>query len=171
MKAYIGIGANLGDRLENIRNAIDEIAHLQNVKSLRLSSIYETEPVQCEGEWFYNAVLEIETSLVPLLLIKHLLQIEISLGRIKLKKGYARPIDLDLLLFEDQVIEEAILTLPHPRMHQRRFVLEPLCELDRNLVHPLLSKTVNDLLHNLTDKTEVRKIIPIHSLEAKPALI
>src|SRR5574341_1918032 len=141
MRAYIGLGSNLGDRLNNIRIAIDKISHLDGVKSLRLSSIYETEPVQCEGGWFYNAVLEVEINMEPVFLMRELLQIENSMGRVNpvrsplsrchvgtaaappgritsngvnLKmKGCERSVDLDLLLFEDRIIDDPSLTLPH----------------------------------------------------------
>jgi 2-amino-4-hydroxy-6-hydroxymethyldihydropteridine diphosphokinase len=171
MKAYVGLGSNLGDRLKNIKSAIDEISRIQGVQSLRLSSIYETEPVQCEGEWFYNAVLEIETRLDPVWLMQKFLEIEKTLGRIPLKKGHERSIDLDLLLCEGQIVEKPILTLPHPRFHLRRFVLEPLCELNKGLVHPRLGQTLERLLQDLKDDAVVKKAIPIYSSHGGLALI
>ncbi|MBI1871199.1 MAG: 2-amino-4-hydroxy-6-hydroxymethyldihydropteridine diphosphokinase [Chlamydiae bacterium] len=164
MKAYIGLGSNIGDRLGFLKQAISQISLLPQVQVLRLSSIYETEPVACEGEWFYNAVLEIDSSLDHLYLLHKLLNIQASLGRVIPERGRARTLDIDLLLYGQTVIEEELMHLPHARMHERRFVLEPLCELDENLIHPVIGKTMRELLIHLKDESVVKKIIPIKEL-------
>ncbi|MBI1883507.1 MAG: 2-amino-4-hydroxy-6-hydroxymethyldihydropteridine diphosphokinase [Chlamydiae bacterium] len=164
MKAYIGLGSNVGDRLTFLKKAISLIGDTHSILILRLSSVYETEPVHCEGLWFYNAVLEIETVEEPLGLLDRLLKIEAALGRVRSGKNISRSIDLDLLFYESHMMENEALTLPHPRLHERRFVLEPLSELDEHLIHPGFQETVGNLLKNLRDKWSVKKAVPIFEL-------
>lgn len=163
MKAYIGLGSNVRDRLSSIKEAIRRISLSSDVQIVRLSSIYETEPIECEGGLFFNAVLQIETKQEPESLLKELIKIENDMGRTRDKKCSERMIDLDLLLYGDIPFRNSDLTLPHPRMHLRRFVLEPLCELNPDLMIPFTGKTVHDLLECLEDQSMVRKVIPIHS--------
>ena len=164
MRAYIGLGSNVGDRLNAIREAIREIGLVKEVKIVRLSSIYETEPIECEGGLFYNAVLEVETSQEPASLLKELMKIENDMGRNRVKKCAERKMDLDLLLYGDRQMTQSDLTLPHPRMHLRKFVLEPLCELNPDLIIPYIKKTVKEILASAEDASMVRKIIPIHAM-------
>jgi 2-amino-4-hydroxy-6-hydroxymethyldihydropteridine diphosphokinase len=131
-QAYVGLGANLGDRETTVRRAAELMG------ATRLSSIRETEPWgHAEQPMFLNAVAEIETDLGPTELLDRLLEIEHELGRTREGPRYGpRTIDLDLLLYGDEVVDEPGLTVPHPRLHERLFVLEPLFELDPGLVVP-----------------------------------
>jgi 2-amino-4-hydroxy-6-hydroxymethyldihydropteridine diphosphokinase len=144
-KAYIGLGSNLGDRRENLRRAIAELGELG---TLRVSSIRETDPVGVTDQpRFLNAAVELETDLPPRELLDRLLAIERRVGRDRLheERWGPRIIDLDLLLYADEVVEEPGLTVPHPRLHERRFVLEPLDELAPDLVLPH-GRAIKDLL-------------------------
>ena len=155
--AFIGIGSNLGDRIRNCRNAIHAIKDIAGIKSV--SSMYETEPVGIEDQpEFINCVIKIETDLTPTDLLTKLLGIEEDLGRARSVIGGPRIIDLDILFYEDRVLEYGNLIIPHPRAHLRRFVLEPLNEIDPNLVHPRLNASVSKLLIELKDKKIVKKI-------------
>ena len=148
---YISIGSNLGDRLEYIKEAIKKIKKSKEVKICRASAVYETQPVENRDQpWFLNMVLELETSLEPLNLLELLLEIEGQMGRRRTRRYEPRNIDLDLLLYDDLVLNSDKLTLPHPRMHIRRFVLVPLAEIAPQVVHPLLKKNVEKLLEDLT---------------------
>jgi len=156
---YIGLGSNQGDRLRNCREALRRLGAGGEVFLLRTSSAYETEPV---GEglrgWFINAVAEAETDLDPVSVLQRMKQIEGEMGRKKEKPGSDRPIDLDLLLYGDLFLESDQLTIPHPRLHARRFVLEPLSELVPQKIHPRLGKTVRALLAELKDGHRVRRM-------------
>ncbi len=158
MRAYIGIGSNLENRLEHFQKAVSLLSGIAGLEILATSSIYETSPVLCEGGFFYNAVLEVESSSNPIELMNHLLSVEKKMGRQREKNQQARVIDLDLLISENQIFKETILILPHPRMHERRFVLEPICELNPKLVHPILKKTFGELLIDLNDNHSVKKL-------------
>lgn len=149
--AYISIGSNLGDRLGYIREAIAKMEQSQKIEIRRASSVYETEPVgHKEQPCFLNAVLELKTTLEPLNLLEHLSGVENQMGRERDQAWGPRNIDLDLLLYDDVVINSDRLTLPHPRVHQRRFVLVPLAEIAPKVVHPSLKKTVEKLLEELS---------------------
>jgi 2-amino-4-hydroxy-6-hydroxymethyldihydropteridine diphosphokinase len=132
VKAFIGLGANVGDRQAAIRRAADLM------RATRLSSIRETEPWgYADQPMFLNAVAEVDTGLTPRALLDRLLEIELELGRTREGPRYGpRTIDLDLLLYGDEVVDEPGLTVPHPRLHERLFVLEPLIELEPGLVVP-----------------------------------
>ena len=149
--AYLGLGTNLGDRRANLRRAADAIAATPGVCATRLSPIHETAPVggpAGQGDYL-NAAMEIQTTLSPRELLNALLRIERDLGRERRERWGPRVIDLDLLLYDDLTMDEPGLTLPHPRMHERRFVLDPLADLAPNLVHPVLGKTVIALVQTL----------------------
>lgn len=155
--AFIGIGSNLGDRIKNCSDAICEISNISHIKSI--SSIYETEPVGIEDQPdFINCVIKIETDLIPTDLLTKLLGIEKDLGRERSVIGGPRIIDLDILFYDDRVFEYGNLIIPHPRAHLRRFVLEPLNEIDPDLIHPKLNITISKLLNELEDKKIVKKI-------------
>lgn len=136
--AYVGLGANLGDAAATLRSALAELATIDGVEVVRASHLYRSAPLQATGPSFVNAVAELHTTLAPLALLHVLQGIEQRHGRERPYPNAPRTIDLDLLLHGDTVLRTPELTVPHPRLHQRRFVLEPLLELAPALVHPLL---------------------------------
>jgi len=155
---YIGLGSNLGDRAGNLLLAVRAMMEA-GLNVIRLSSIYETEPVETFAQpAFLNMVAELRGDALPRPeeLMARLLRIENSLGRTREVAMAPRPIDLDLLLYRDEISDSQFLTLPHARFHRRRFVLVPLAELAPQLVHPTLRKTINELLDALVDDSEVR---------------
>ena len=150
--AFIGIGANMGRPAQMCRTALEALAAIPGVRLLRSSSLYRTEPVgPQEQAWFINAVAEIRTDLPPGSLLKALKETEQRLGRTQGVKWGPRIIDLDILLYGQEVIREGELVIPHPELHRRRFVLVPLCELASYLVHPAFGVSVRGLLDRLTD--------------------
>jgi 2-amino-4-hydroxy-6-hydroxymethyldihydropteridine diphosphokinase len=160
--AYVGLGSNLGDRagylLLAVRGMLDA-----GLDVIRLSSIYETEPVEYEQQpAFLNMVAELRGSTLPKpeQTLARLLRIEYALGRTRDVPMGPRTIDLDLLIFRDERLDTEFLTLPHPRIAARRFVLVPLNELVSNLVHPVLGKTVSDLLAQTKDHSKVARWSP-----------
>lgn len=137
MKAFIGLGSNLGEREAMIRQALDELARLPATQLMRASSLYDTEPTgEVDQPNFLNAVAQLETELTARQLLWNLLLIEKRLGRVRTQRWGPRTIDLDLLLYGDEVIDEPDLIVPHPRLHERMFALEPLAELDPELSVP-----------------------------------
>ena len=137
-RVYIGLGANLGDRLGTIRTAIEAIARLPSTTGVRASPLYASASIGAAGPDYLNAVVEAETSLLPLDLLEALLEIEATHGRVRSHRNAPRTLDLDLLLHGEQVIRSDVLTLPHPRLHERAFVLRPLADLVPALVLPRL---------------------------------
>jgi len=162
MRTAVALGSNLGDRLANLRGARQAIADLPGVKPPILSSaIYETDPVGCEpgAGKFLNAVLEFDYEGDPLELLKSLREIEKTLGRAPdHPRNISRKIDIDLLYFGDIIMDSDELQLPHPRMHLRRFVLQPLADIRPNLILPGQSKTVRELLAQLSESTKVMRL-------------
>ena len=151
IRAFIGIGSNLGDRPAHCRAALDRLDLLPGTALSRVSPFFESAPQEgVEGGRFLNAVAEIATTLPPRQLLDRLQEIEVWLGRAADHlPGTARTMDLDLLLYGDAVLRAADLTVPHPRMVERRFVLAPLAALDPTLRHPVLRVTVAELLRRL----------------------
>ncbi len=151
VRAFVGIGSNLGDRLAHCRAALERLGRLPGTALRRISPILESEPREgVEGGLFLNAVAEIATSLPPRRLLGHLQEIEVALGRAADHlPGTARTVDLDLLLYGDAVIREVDLIIPHPRLAERRFVLAPLVALAPALRHPVLPVTMAELLRRL----------------------
>lgn len=149
--AFIGMGSNLGDRLAHCRVALDRLALLPGIRLKRVSPFLESEPQEgVEGGRFLNAVAEVSTSLAPRELLGHLQDIEAGLGRAPdHRAGAARTMDLDILLYGDTVMNDPDLTIPHPRMAVRRFVLAPLVGLAPGLRHPVLQMTTTELLRRL----------------------
>jgi 2-amino-4-hydroxy-6-hydroxymethyldihydropteridine diphosphokinase len=160
---YLSLGANVGDCARNIREAI---AHLESAGHVvAASSFYETEPVEfTEQAWFLNCAVALETTKTPAQLMAALLTIERAMGRQRTQKKGPRTIDIDILLFGDTVTDSPELTIPHPAMRQRRFVLEPLAEIAAEARHPGLGKTVGELLSALPAGQTVRKI-PIRATD------
>ena len=156
---YIGIGGNLGDPYENCIKAVEAIGEHPSCEIKVLSSFYRTEPVGVEGQnWFINAVMSMNTSLSPAELINTLLQIEKEMGRKRSGKRWeSRIIDLDVLLIGDEIINDKNLTVPHPRMHTRRFVMAPMADIAPELIHPVLGKRMEDLLEEIPgEEQEIR---------------
>jgi len=148
--AYIGLGSNLGNREDFIRKALKMLGETDNVEVVRTSDIIETAPLSAGNQPNYlNAVAEIRTSLTAEILHKIMLDIETSLGRIREGKWSPRTIDLDLLLFGGEVINTDKLIVPHPQMHLRSFVLKGLCQLNGDLVHPVIKESMNELASRL----------------------
>ena len=144
MAIFIGLGSNIGNREGNLRMALRYLEPL--ARAVNVSSIYESSPVGVEDQPnFYNCVAEIVTGLQPEALMRHLKNIEYEIGRRPGPRWGPRPIDLDLLLYDDVVMETDLLTLPHPRMHERAFVLTPLAELAAGVRHPALDGSVGEL--------------------------
>ena len=149
---YLSLGSNLGDREFNLRSAISRLKTLGEVT--KISSFYETEPVEfTEQPWFLNCAVEMQTSLAPQELLHGLLALERKMGRERFQPKGPRLIDLDILLFDDLTLHEPGLTIPHPAMHERRFVLEPLSEIAAEIKHPVLQKKI----------IELRRMLPANS--------
>lgn len=157
-QAIIGLGSNLGDGRKNIRLAWQKLGEVENVMLGFLSSPYLTEPVGIKTSlWFTNAVGCIETSLLPLELLKNLLSIESELGR-KRTETLDRPVDLDILYYEDLVLETPELVVPHPEIQNRLFVLAPLDEVAPDYQHPVLLKSAAEMLQYLASEKVVKKM-------------
>jgi 2-amino-4-hydroxy-6-hydroxymethyldihydropteridine diphosphokinase len=155
--AYLCLGSNLGDKKRNLNRVLKEIENLKMVKVLKTSSIYETEPVGLKDQsWFLNAVIKIKTKLPPLSLLYLLQGIERKLGRGKGKRWGPRKVDLDILLYDNAILKDEKLTLPHPQMHKRRFVLIPLIELGSRWKHPALHLTPKMLLQKIKTGQQVK---------------
>ena len=150
--AYIALGSNLGDKEKNLRRAIMLLLQ-QGIDVERVSSFISTEPYGVTDQpQFLNAVCRVRTSLAPLALLDVLLATELAMGRVRLRHWGERNIDLDLLLYEDVVMDVPRLHLPHPDMQNRDFVLLPLAEIAPELVHPTLKRTIQDLKDSLLSK-------------------
>jgi 2-amino-4-hydroxy-6-hydroxymethyldihydropteridine diphosphokinase len=149
--AYIALGSNLGDRRASIEGALTALAEAPGIRLVRTSSIIETAPVGGPGGQgaYLNGVVEVRTSLSAEELLDALQLIENRFGRERSVRWGPRTLDLDLLLYDDAVIESQRLAVPHPRMHERRFVLEPLCDIAPDVVHPVLGCTARELLERL----------------------
>jgi|HubBroStandDraft_6_1064221.scaffolds.fasta_scaffold120475_2 2-amino-4-hydroxy-6-hydroxymethyldihydropteridine diphosphokinase len=153
---YLSLGSNIGDRAGHLKAAIKHLESLGNV--VAVSSFYETEPVEVTAQpWFLNGVVALETEKMPRQLIAAILDLEQEMGRRRVQKKGPRTIDIDILLFGNSVIDMPGLTVPHPAMHERRFVLQPLAEIAPDVRHPVLKKSVRELLADLPSGQAVRK--------------
>ena len=151
-KAYIAIGSNLGDKEENLKSSIEKMQLHKAIKVTKISTFIETEPVgYLDQDKFLNGAVEIRTLLTPKQLIKYLLKIELELKRERIIKWGPRTIDLDVLLYDDLITSDEEIIIPHPRMQDRAFVLNPLCEIAPFVVHPLLKKRIVNLLEELLE--------------------
>ncbi len=160
MIAYLSAGSNLGDRKANLKNAFCSLKEA-GATPAQMSSYYETEPVGIrEQPWFLNAALQVNTGLSPFELLEACQAIEESHGRVRVFKNAPRTLDLDILLYDDLVIDDAQLVIPHPRLAERRFVLEPLAEIAPDVLHPLLMKSIRSLLESCPDPSAVRIYSP-----------
>ena len=154
---FLSLGSNIGDRMANIMTALDRLREAGEI--IEVSSIYETEPVEFTAQpWFLNCVAELDTDKMPKQLLMAMLKIEQGMGRNRQQKKGPRIIDLDILLFGNSVIDAEGLTIPHPSLQERRFVLEPLREIAPDLRHPVLKRTVRELLSELPAGQAVRRL-------------
>jgi 2-amino-4-hydroxy-6-hydroxymethyldihydropteridine diphosphokinase len=154
---YLSLGSNVGDREAQLRDAQARLGAAGRV--VAASSFYETEPVEfTEQPWFLNCVVGLETSKTPQQVMVAILRIEEEMGRRRVQKKGPRSIDIDILLFDDAIMDSQGLTIPHPAMHRRRFVLEPLTEIAPEMLHPALKKTIRELRDALPAGQEVRRI-------------
>ena len=160
---YIGLGSNLGDREANLFSAVDALRRIDTVAVRRCSSMYEAAPVGPPQPRFLNAVVELDCELPPLRLLALLKQVERDLGRQRRKRWGPREIDLDILLWEGEVIAEPSLQVPHLELHKRRFCLEPLCELAPDVRHPVTGEAMQELLDKLAQQDCV-KFVPSQPL-------
>jgi 2-amino-4-hydroxy-6-hydroxymethyldihydropteridine diphosphokinase len=154
--AYISVGSNLGNKLLNCRRALDALAADGAVRIQARSRVYRTEPVDyTDQDWFINQVVRVETEFEPSALLDRLQAVQRRLGRTEPVVRFGpRVVDLDILLYDRLVLESPRLSLPHPRMHRRRFVLKPLCDIDPDLIHPVLGRDVRTLLAELGEDSQ-----------------
>ena len=154
---YLSLGSNVGDRAANLNGAIDNLRALGEV--VAVSSLYETEPVEFTAQpWFLNCALTLKTDKSPKQLLDGILDIEQQLGRQRVQKKGPRIIDIDILLFGNSIVDDPALTIPHPAMHERRFVLEPLAEIAPEVRHPGFEQTIRDLRDALPRGQTVRRM-------------
>jgi len=156
---YIGIGSNVGDKAYQCEQGISEIQKLDRHRLLARSSLYKTQPIgYTEQDWFINLVIKIETEMDAPALLSSLKEIESQFGRVKTLRWGPRTIDLDILFFDAHQIQTDELIVPHPLIQDRQFVLVPLAEIDPNLTHPVLKKTVKELLERLKEDQGVERL-------------
>ena len=166
-KVFIGVGSNLGDRASYLEFAQKELLSL-GVTAIEYSPVYETKPVEAEGGPFLNAVWSFETQLAPQALLDKLHEIENRANRRRHKPNQARTLDLDILFYGDQVVRTPGMSVPHPRLHERMFVLVPFCDLAPQWRHPVLGRTMKKILKDLNTGEQgpagVRKIDPTFAI-------
>jgi len=155
---YLSLGSNLGDRAAHLRTALDKLTELGAVAAV--SSFYETEPVELAAQpWFLNCAAKLDTEKMPRQLIAGILAIEQSMGRQRRQKNGPRIIDIDILLFGTSIMDVPSLTVPHPKLHEQRFVLEPLVEIAPDVRHPVFKRTMRELRDALPAGQTVRRIV------------
>lgn len=160
---FLSVGSNLGDKLDNCLKGIAALTESGESELLEASRFFRTSPVDyTDQDWFVNAAVKIRTTVEPLVLLEELMVIQQRMGR----KGDTirfgpRVLDLDILLYDDRVIRTPRLEIPHPRMHKRAFVLQPICDINPAIIHPELGQTVADLLSRLDDDDQ--RVIPLEN--------
>jgi len=153
---YLSLGSNVGDRGANLNTAIERLGAFGEVAAV--SAFYETEPVEFTAQaWFLNCVVALNTEKTPRELLQSILEIEQQMGRRRTQKKGPRIIDIDILLFGNSIVDDLSLTIPHPAMHERRFVLEPLAEIAPDVRHPILKRTIQELRDALPPGQAVQK--------------
>ena len=163
---YLSLGSNLGDRAANLRTALRKLSDLGTVKAV--SAFYETEPVGSTAQpWFLNCAVKLDTEKMPRQLIAAVLSLEQEMGRLRNQKNGPRIIDIDILLFGTSVIETAGLRVPHPRLHERRFVLEPLTEIAPDVRHPVIKRSMRQLRDALPAGQTVKRVVEITPGESR----
>ncbi len=156
-KVYLGLGSNLGSREDNLKQALDLISH--RIRLVKVSSIYDTAPIGDDNQpRFLNLVCEVTTTLPPAGLLAQLKGFELKLGRLPARVNGSRSIDIDILFYGDMVLDTPEVTIPHPRVAERCFVLEPLAEIAPDLVHPLTKKTVKQMRDKIAGSQDVRRV-------------
>ncbi len=155
-RAFVSVGSNLGDKIENCKKGISELLADGRSVLVRSSSFYRTSPVDYKDQdWFVNLVVEIKTTLNPFDLLERIKGVEKAMGRKTSTVRFGpRVLDLDIIFFDDQVIQTDTLEIPHPRMHKRRFVLKPICDIEPSMMHPLLGKDMRSLLASLQNSEQ-----------------
>ena len=155
---YLSLGSNLGDRDANLHSAIERLRALGEI--VTVSSLYETEPVEFTAQpWFLNCVVKLDTERMPKQLLAGILDVEQQMGRRRTQNKGPRVIDIDILLFGNSIIDTKGLTVPHPALHERRFVLEPLAEIASDVRHPVFKRTIRELRDTLPPGQAVRKVV------------
>lgn len=166
-RVYLSLGSNVGDRAANLNAAIDHLGTLGKV--VAVSSFYETEPVEFAAQpWFLNCAVALDTEKMPRQLLTSMLDIEKKMGRRRVQKKGPRTLDIDILLFGDSIVKAKGLTIPHPAMHQRRFVLEPLAEIAPEARHPVFKRTVRGLRDALPPGQTVKRMADLRPLTSDP---
>jgi len=154
---YLSLGSNIGDRAANLNSAMERLGALGTIQ--KISSFYETEPVEFTAQpWFLNIAVKLDTEKMPKQLLAGILDVEQQMGRRRTQKKGPRAIDIDILLFGNSIIDTKGLTVPHPAMHERRFVLEPLAEIAPEVRHPVFKRTLRELRDALPPGQAVRKV-------------
>lgn len=160
-QVYVGIGSNVGDRKDNFLEALNRVTKLPDTKVIKESSLYESEPLGDAKEWYVNGAIQIETRFKPDVLLLKFKNIERAMGRKKIKKRWgSRIIDLDILLYNGLILKKKNLRIPHPEMHNRKFVLVPLSEIAPQVIHPELGVSISELLINVKDNKKVHLYRP-----------
>lgn len=158
VELYLSLGSNLGDRLEFLKQGISLISEVSDLKIQNVSSIYETEPVgYLDQAEFLNLAICVLTSIDPHNLLRMLKEIETSVGRVHRERWHEREIDIDIIFYGDWILNSKEIIIPHPRMHLRKFVLEPLNEIAPNFLHPVKQKKVYQLLAECLDNSRVNR--------------